>query len=69
MTLDLDDIIDEIKAERLQRATSNPIRIIGVETSTKSWFDFYERFWATDDGQEFLRWCAERRMNQSTVSL
>lgn len=62
MTLDIEDIMDEIRAERLQRATSNPIRVLGMDSSTKSWLDFYQRFWATEEGDEFVRWSAERRL-------
>ena len=67
MTIDIDDIIDEIKAEKLQRATSNPIRIIGMDSGTRAWLDFYQRFWSTEEGEEHLRASAARRLADQTI--
>ena len=61
---DLDDIIEEIQEEKLERARTNPIRIIGNPSDTKAWVDFYSRFWATEEGQEHLRWMAEKRSDE-----
>ncbi len=62
MPHDLDDIVDSIKDEKINRARINPIRIIGIPCDANAWIGFYERFWSTDEGASHLKQLASRRI-------
>ena len=67
MTADLDDTIDAIQDEKLERARTNPIRIIGTTLDhSQAWLDFYHRFWANQEGKDHLRGLAERRLKAAS---